>query len=390
VENAESVEISGVGPVNVTSGATQVTPQATTTYTLIARNRNGEVREAVTVTVRREEVRFLSCTAQPMNIMQGESATLFWAADNADEVTISGGIGTVSASGTRTVTPDQTTTYTLTARNNRGGQATCTITVQVTQGQMARIVRFTANPTQISAGQSSTLMWEVENATEVSISSVGNVQPSGTQQVQPTQTTTYTLTARNQAGEVTATATVAVAEQPGAPTLTACSANPAVSPRPTDPVQLLYTTTNATSVTITQVSNAGLQGPVTVNPVTSTVYTVTATSADGRMATCQISVTVTPSQPPNPIITGPSLVETFQRELLLDASQSVDPQGLPLTYLWEPLSTGAAVLDQGQVQTRVQIGGLAGDYIFRLTVTNTAGQSASTTVTVRFRRTTFP
>jgi hypothetical protein len=39
VENAESVEISGVGPVNVTSGATQVTPQATTTYTLIARNR---------------------------------------------------------------------------------------------------------------------------------------------------------------------------------------------------------------------------------------------------------------------------------------------------------------------------------------------------------------
>jgi hypothetical protein len=233
-------------------------------------------------------------------------------------------------------------------------------------------------------------MWEVENATEVSISSVGTVQQTGTQAVQPTQTTTYTLTARNQFGEVSATTTVSVTAGPAAPTLTACSANPSVSPRPTDPVQLLYTTTNAVSVAITGLASAGLQGPVTVNPNTSTVYAITATSAGGQTATCQISVTVTPSQPPVPIITGPSIVETFQRQLTLDASQSVDPQGLPLTYLWEPLSTGAAVLDQGLVQTRVQIGGLAGDYIFRLTVTNAAGQSASTTVTVRFRRTQFP
>lgn len=394
VENAQSVEIVGVGPVNNTSGSTQVTPQNTTTYTLVARNQNGEVRESATVTVRQADIRFLSCTAQPMNIMAGESATLFYAANGADEVSISS-IGTVGPSGTQTVSPAQTTTYTLTARNRQSSATTtCNITVQVTPGEMPRILRFTANPTSITSGQFSALLWAVENATNVTITSLGTVQLSGTQDVRPTQTTTYTLTATNRAGQsTTATATVTVTEPPpptNVPTLAACSANPTLSPKPGDPVQLRYTSTNATSVAISQVPSAPLQGPVTVNPTTTTVYTVTATGANGQTATCQITAQVTPTQPPTPIITGPSVVETLQRQITLDASQSVDPQGLPLTYTWTPLSTGAAVLDQGQVQTRVQFGGLAGEYIFQLTVTNSAGQSASTTVTVRFRRVTFP
>ena len=68
----------------------------------------------------------------------------------------------------------------------------------------------------------------------------------------------------------------------------------------------------------------------------------------------------------------------------LDASQSVSPTGKPLTYRWEALGTGAAILDQGQPTTRAQLGGQFGDYVFRVTVTDAAGQSDSTTVTVRF------
>jgi hypothetical protein len=48
------------------------------------------------------------------------------------------------------------------------------------------------------------------------------------------------------------------------------------------------------------------------------------------------------------------------------------------------LETGAAVLDQGQVRTRIQLAGLFGDYRIRLTVRNAQGQTASTIVTVRF------
>jgi hypothetical protein len=99
-----------------------------------------------------------------------------------------------------------------------------------------------------------------------------------------------------------------------------------------------------------------------------------------------VTVTVTPAPPPpEVIITGGELIETIDRELTLDASQSTNPAGGALTYVWRPLASGAAVLDQGQPRTRVQLGGLFGDYPFQVTVRNAAGQEATANVTVRFK-----
>ena len=68
---------------------------------------------------------------------------------------------------------------------------------------------LSANPTSIEAGQSATLTWSSENATDVALD--GNkVDPSGSQTVSPTQTTTYHLTAKGAAGTQEATAQVAV------------------------------------------------------------------------------------------------------------------------------------------------------------------------------------
>ncbi len=69
---------------------------------------------------------------------------------------------------------------------------------------------LTASPDTIDKGQSSTLTWQVSNATDVGIDGIGAVQPSGTQQVTPAATTTYTLTAKGPGGTQTATATVTV------------------------------------------------------------------------------------------------------------------------------------------------------------------------------------
>jgi micrococcal nuclease len=73
------------------------------------------------------------------------------------------------------------------------------------------IVAFSATPTQISAGESATLQWNVTGATTVNIDhGIGDVPSAGTKLVSPTTTTTYTLTATNVADRATDRVTLAV------------------------------------------------------------------------------------------------------------------------------------------------------------------------------------
>jgi peptidoglycan-associated lipoprotein len=76
---------------------------------------------------------------------------------------------------------------------------------------------LTANPNTVEKGQSVFLSWETYNATDVSIDGIGAVQPVGSQQVTPTDSKTYTLTAKGPGGTQTATARVTVTAPPPPP-----------------------------------------------------------------------------------------------------------------------------------------------------------------------------
>jgi len=78
--------------------------------------------------------------ASPGVIDQGQSTNLTWQTDNATDVTIDG-IGAVSASGSRTITPGSSTTYTLTAKGPGGSkEASTRVTVN------ARVAQATQPP----------------------------------------------------------------------------------------------------------------------------------------------------------------------------------------------------------------------------------------------------
>lgn len=67
--------------------------------------------------------------ASPDVIQQGQPTTLTWQTQNASEITING-LGTVPASGSRSVSPSDSTTYTLTAKGPGGTQdASARVTV---------------------------------------------------------------------------------------------------------------------------------------------------------------------------------------------------------------------------------------------------------------------
>jgi peptidoglycan-associated lipoprotein len=86
---------------------------------------------------------------------------------------------------------------------------------------------LSANPASIQPGQSSMLNWSTTDATDVTLD--GNkVDPSGSQSVSPTQTTTYHLVAKGAGGTQEATAQVSVTAPP-TPTPTPAPTPPPVS-----------------------------------------------------------------------------------------------------------------------------------------------------------------
>jgi peptidoglycan-associated lipoprotein len=87
---------------------------------------------------------------------------------------------------------------------------------------------ISVSPDTISQGASATLSWQTSNASDVSIDGIGAVQPSGSQQVTPTDSTTYHLVAKGAGGSQEATTRLTVTPPPAA------AAPPAPSPTEED------------------------------------------------------------------------------------------------------------------------------------------------------------
>jgi peptidoglycan-associated lipoprotein len=80
---------------------------------------------------------------------------------------------------------------------------------------------ISASPNVIDRGQSTILNWKTTGATSASISGIGNVPSSGTQNVSPHDSTTFTITATGPGGNAEASAEVTVnREVPPAPPAT--------------------------------------------------------------------------------------------------------------------------------------------------------------------------
>jgi len=85
----------------------------------------------ITVTiVGTNRVPTVSLSASPDSMQAGGSSTLSWASSNAETCEIDQGVGPVPLEGSKGVTPLETTTYTITARNSAGA-STANVTVTV-------------------------------------------------------------------------------------------------------------------------------------------------------------------------------------------------------------------------------------------------------------------
>ena len=73
----------------------------------------------------------LQFSVEPSVVERGQAATLRWSVNNATSISIDNGVGDVQSSGTRRITPAETTTYRLSASGPNGvvnGTTTVTVT----------------------------------------------------------------------------------------------------------------------------------------------------------------------------------------------------------------------------------------------------------------------
>ncbi|MCA9354204.1 MAG: DUF11 domain-containing protein [Candidatus Kaiserbacteria bacterium] len=296
--NADQVFINnGIGAVSA-DGSISVTPLATITYTLTVIGQKDQVTECqVPVTV--EVPKLPSCdlfVANPSGITVGDSTTLTWETTNATEVSLDNGIGIVAVDGTHTVSPTTNTTYILTVKGENDQTVNCTAPVTVSEDPVPVCEFFTATPNQLPYGGGPvSLNWEVTGANTVSITpTIGTVGLTGSQSLNVTESTTFTLTAIDgNNDQVSCVAPVAVADPE--PVFT-CADNVTFTADDYSITRgsestLNWSTTNVDTVSISNINATSLSGSQSVTPSDDTTYTLTATQGD-KTITCPLTIDV--------------------------------------------------------------------------------------------------
>jgi hypothetical protein len=207
-----------------------------------------------------------------------------------------------------------------------------------------QVVAFEADPSNVQAGDITTIRWQVSNAASVTIDQgVGAVALTGNRAISPKSTITYTLTAANQYGTSSATTTVVVASA-AAPTppsfnlpevliFAALPANMASG----QTAILSWHVSNAFEVTI----NPGFpiipaSGSREVNPIFPTTYKLTATNDQGSiLATTTLTVSSTPPDVETPVIK------------FFKATPYVINRGASSILSWESTEGSSASIDNG-------------------------------------------
>lgn len=174
--------------------------------TLRAINASGEVKRSLDLQLPLPVIQ--SFYAPDPIIHLGEPSVLAWEVSNVSEIFIDQAVGDVSHLNRIEVSPDRTTSYKLTAKNATGAVSQ---SLELTL-LPPKIIHFGADNELSTEGRSVNLLWEVENAYQLSIDhEVGDVTDKSTVKVRPNTTlTTFVLTAIGHSGKAQAAVDVSI------------------------------------------------------------------------------------------------------------------------------------------------------------------------------------
>ncbi|MEO6758163.1 MAG: glycine-rich protein, partial [Saprospiraceae bacterium] len=336
-----------------------VNPVATTTYTVTITN-SCTIVISVTITVNPAPVAAIS-------VMENSGLA------NNDGIICGNASATLTASGggtylwstgettaSITVSPIITTTYTVTVTSVNGCSATATQTITVSPLPSAGITVMessgtTNNDGTICSGASATL---TATGTGTYMWSTGATTNSIT--VSPTMTTAYMLTVTN-ANNCSSTATQIITVNP-LPTAAITPANPTICSGQS-------VTLTASGGTTYVWSTGATTAAISVNPTSTTVYSVTVTNANGCTATTSTTVNVNASPTYTVVVTQPTSCFTADGSITLTITGGVGPY----TFNWFT-ANGCSVAQGQQNQMALCVG------TYNVTVTGNNGCTSTSSI----------
>src|SRR5712671_549072 len=347
VSNATLLTIdNGVGTVTGTTSKS-VSPAVTTVYHLTASNSAGSTTAQTTVTVTSDTTPPSVPAGLVATVISSTQINLSWTA-SSDNIGAAGQIsylcyrngvqfaataaGTTSCSDTG-LTASTTYTYTVAAKDAAGNTSSQSAGVQATTQPAPVVINsFSAGPASITAGQSSTLSWNVSNATSLTIDNgVGTVTGTTSVNVSPAVTTVYHLTASNGAGSTSMQTTVTVTPDTTPPSVPAGLVATVIS---STQINLSWTASSDNISAPGQISylcyRNGVQFAATAAGTTScsdtgltasTTYTYTVAAKDAAGNTSSQSAGVPATTQPTPVVinsftAGPASITAGQSSTL--------------------------------------------------------------------------
>ena len=353
---------------------------ATSTYTLTCTGPGGSASDSFTVTVATPPS--LTLSASPQTINEGESTTLSWSTISADTCTASGdwsgSRGTSGSVSTGALSADSEFSLTCTGP---GGSVTETVDVTV---NATPTLTFSASPSTVNEGGSSTLIWSANNVTSCQATGdwSGSRSTSGSESTGAlTATSDYTLSCSGPGGSVSETVTVNVTSTPE-PTLSFIASPASIVTG--ESATLDWSTTNATSCTASGgwSGSRGTSGSTSTGALSATTsFTLSCTGQGGSVSdTVTVTVNEVPtlsfSATPSSVSQGQSATLNWSATDATSCTASGDWAGLRGTSGSE--STGALTATSDYT---LSCDGPGGSVTETVTVTVTAAPTLSLTAT---------
>ena len=299
-----------------------------------------------------------SFDAVPSTINSGSSATLSWTVSGATTVTIDNGVGDVSNTSFKSVTPSKTTTYTLTA-TNAGGSSTAktSIIVNLLDNQPptapALISALAKNSGEVDLGWSAstdnvavTGYQIVRNNSEIA-AIAGSILSFSDVTVAPNTSYIYAIRAVDAAGNLSAASNSMPVTTPPPPAISSCptagsgvftgcyfsgitlSGTPT---KTTSDAQLMFDWSNAFSGRPNPMNNFSVRWQGTFNFAAAGNYSFTSVTSDGMRVYVDgaLGLDSWKDQPPS--------LYTFNKTLTAGSHLIVvefySKSGWPISYLW--------------------------------------------------------